>query len=52
MMIADVLARIPDYEIDAERFRPYPGNLLMTGVVTMPVRFSPGVRSGVTDPFR
>ena len=52
MMIADVLARIPDYQIDAERFRPYPGNLLMTGVVTMPVRFSPGVRSGVADPFR
>jgi cytochrome P450 len=51
LMIADVLARVPDYEIDTERFRPYPGNLLMTGVVTMPVRFSPGVRSGVTDPF-
>jgi len=51
LMIADVLARIPDYEIDADRFRPYPGNLLMTGVVTMPVVFSPGVRSGVVDPF-
>lgn len=52
LMIADVLTRMPDYEIDAGRFRPYPGNLLMTGVVTMPVRFSPGVRSGVADPFR
>lgn len=51
LMIADVLARMPDYEIDADGFRPYPGNLLMTGVVTMPVRFSPGVRSGVADPF-
>jgi len=51
LMIADVLARMPDYEIDADSFRPYPGNLLMTGVVTMPVRFSPGVRSGVADPF-
>ncbi|MEQ8841886.1 MAG: cytochrome P450 [Acidimicrobiales bacterium] len=52
LMIADVLARMPDYEIDEERFRAYPGNLLMTGVVTMPVRFSHGSRSGVADPFR
>jgi cytochrome P450 len=50
-MIADVLRRLPDYEIDPQGFVPYPGNLLMTGVVTMPVRFTPGIRSGVADPF-
>jgi cytochrome P450 len=51
LMIGDVLRRLPDYEIDPDRFRPYPGNVLMTGVVTMPVTFAPGVRSGAADPF-
>lgn len=39
VMIAHVLGRLPDYMIDEARFRPYPGNLLLTGVVTMPVTF-------------
>ena len=51
LMLGDVLARIGDYEIDADAFKPYPGNLLMTGVVSMPVRFTPTARSGATDPF-
>ncbi|MDW3219668.1 MAG: cytochrome P450 [Acidimicrobiales bacterium] len=51
LMIADVLDRMPDYEIDPDGFRPYPGNLLMTGVVTMPVIFTPAGRSGVASPF-
>ena len=51
LMLADVLARIGDYEIDPDGFKPYPGNLLMTGVVSMPVTFTPTVRSGVADPF-
>lgn len=51
LMLRDVLARIGDYEIDLDGFKPYPGNLLMTGVVSMPVAFTPGVRSGAVDPF-
>ena len=51
LMLRDVLARIGEYQIDPEGFRPYPGNLLMTGVVSMPVTFEPRVRSGATDPF-
>ncbi|MCQ3811694.1 MAG: cytochrome P450 [Acidimicrobiia bacterium] len=51
LMLRDVLARIGDYEIDIDGFKPYPGNLLMTGVVSMPVMFTPGVRSGAADPF-
>ena len=51
LMIADVLDRVPDYQIDLDGFKPYPGNLLMTGVVTMPVTFSPGERCGVPAPF-
>ena len=52
LMLGDVLARIGDYEIDAEGFKPYPGNLLMTGVVSMPVSFTPRARLGAADPFR
>ena len=51
LMLGDVLARIGDYEIDAEGFKPYPGNLLMTGVVSMPVSFTPRARLGAADPF-
>ncbi len=51
LMLRDVLARVGDYEIDLDGFKPYPGNLLMTGVVSMPVTFTPGARSGAADPF-
>ena len=51
LMLRDVLARVGDYQIDSEGFKPYPGNLLMTGVVSMPVTFTPGARSGVPDPL-
>ncbi len=51
LMLRDVLARIGDYEIDLDGFKPYPGNLLMTGVVSMPATFTPGTRSGAADPF-
>ena len=51
LMLGDVLRRLGDYEIDADGFKPYPGNLLMTGVVSMPVMFTPSARSGAADPF-
>ena len=51
LMLRDVLRRIGDYAIDVDGFKPYPGNLLMTGVVSMPVTFNPRVRSGAADPF-
>ena len=51
LMLGDVLRRIGDYEIDADGFKPYPGNLLMTGVVSMPVTFTPSARIGAVDPF-
>ena len=51
LMLGDVLRRIGDYAIDVDGFKPYPGNLLMTGVVSMPVTFTPRVRSGAADPF-
>ena len=51
LMLRDVLARVSDYEIDIDGFKPYPGNLLMTGVVSMPVTFTPGTRTGAADPF-
>ena len=51
VMLADVLDRIPDYELDLGGFRPYPPNALMTGVVSMPATFTPDRRRGVADPF-
>ena len=51
VMFRDVLHRIPDYVIDEDLFRPYPGNLLMTGVVSMPVVFTAGRRHGGNDPL-
>lgn len=51
VMFRDVLDRIPDYVVDEDLFRPYPGNLLMTGVVSMPVAFTPGARRGATSPL-
>ncbi len=51
LMLLDVLTRIGDYRVDSDGFQPYPPNLLMTGVVSMPVTFSPQEPSGVTSPF-
>ena len=51
LMLRDVLARVGDYVIDIDGFKPYPGNLLMTGVVSMPVTFTPGPRTGAVNPF-
>lgn len=51
LMLRDILARMGDYEIDPDGFMPYPGNLLLTGVVSMPATFTPGTRSGAADPF-
>ena len=51
LMLGDVLRCVGDYQIDLDAFMPYPGNLLMTGVVSMPATFTPTRRSGATDPF-
>lgn len=51
VMLSEVLRRIPDYVVDEDRFRPYPGNPLMTGVLTMPATFTPGPRRGTGRPF-
>jgi cytochrome P450 len=50
VMLGDVLRRLPDYVVDEEAFRPYPGNVVMTGVVSMPVTFSPTERVGTPVP--
>jgi len=42
VMLSHVLTRMPDFEVDEPRFRPNPPNILMTGVASMPVRFTPG----------
>jgi cytochrome P450 len=49
VLLGEVLDRIPDYRIDADAFRPSPGNVLMTSVVSMPVTFTPGGSGRGTD---
>jgi cytochrome P450 len=51
-MVAAVLERIPDFEVDRDRTRFYEGNPMMAGVVTMPVTFTPGPKTGpAVQPF-
>jgi cytochrome P450 len=51
VMLREVLARIPDYQIDRDRTEFYRGNPLLYGVVKMPVTFTPGKPMGVEQPF-
>jgi len=49
-MLREVLTRIPDYEIDPAGYVPYPTNMMMNGVTTMPASFTPGPRIGPSSP--
>jgi cytochrome P450 len=52
VMLTEVLVRLPDFELDEAAFRPYPGNVVMTGVVSMPATFTSGEPIGPRDqPF-
>jgi cytochrome P450 len=51
VMLREVLARIPDYQIDRDRTEFYRGNPLLYGVVKMPVTFTPGKPMGIEQPF-
>ena len=46
VLLRQVLARIPDYEIDRDATRFYEGNPELNGVVRMPATFTPGPRIG------
>lgn len=50
-MMREVLGRIPDYSVHRDATVLYQGNPELTGVVTMPVTFTPAPRSGATRPF-
>ncbi len=51
VMLAEVLNRIPDYEVDLGSIRQYLGSPSMTGIVDMPATFTPGPVVGVARPF-
>jgi cytochrome P450 len=51
VMMHEVLTRIPDYVVDRDATEFYKGNPELTGVVTMPVTFTPGTPVGVARPF-
>jgi cytochrome P450 len=43
-MITQILARMPDYEIDLGALRQYPDRSFVQGWVSLPARFTPGTR--------
>ncbi len=52
VLLRQVLARIPDYEVDREATQFYAGNPELNGVVRMPATFTPGPVVGPADrPF-
>jgi len=52
VLMTEVLSRIPDYRVDREAARFYQGNPELTGLVRMPVTFTPGPRTGPAErPF-
>ncbi len=51
VMMREVLARIPDYVVDRTATDFYKGNPELTGVVAMPVTFTPGKPVGVERPY-
>ncbi len=51
VMIAEVLGRIPEYEVDRAGTIFYQGNPELYGVVKMPVTFPPGAPLGAARPF-
>jgi cytochrome P450 len=51
VMMHEVLTRIPDYVVDRDATEFYKGNPELTGVVSMPVTFTPGTPVGVARPF-
>jgi cytochrome P450 len=46
VMVKAVLDRIPDYQVDVGGVYEYLGNPSMTGLGTLPVTFTPGVKRG------
>ena len=52
VMVSEVLRRLPDYQVDASTVRRYSGNPTLTGLVSLPVTFTPGPRLGPEErPF-
>ena len=46
VMVRAVLDRIPDYRVDLDGVHQYRGNPSMTGLGTLPVTFTPGMKRG------
>lgn len=52
IMVRAILERLADFEVAPDRTRFYQGNPVMAGVVSMPVTFTPGPRTGPKErPF-
>jgi cytochrome P450 len=45
-MIREVLTRMPDYQIDEKRIKPYPSVSVVNGWISIPATFTPGQKVG------
>jgi cytochrome P450 len=50
VMMTAILDRLPDYEVIEDRAKLYPSVSPVNGWVNIPIRFSPGPRSGLPEP--
>ena len=50
VMLAEILARIPDYTIDASKITTYAAPSI-AGIVSIPAQYKPGHRVGGERPF-
>jgi cytochrome P450 len=51
VMLREFLERVPEFEIDEDALVEFDGSPALAGVLSMPIRFSPGARKGAADPF-
>jgi cytochrome P450 len=48
IVLREILARMPDYELDRDHTTRYPSIGIVNGYITMPAKFTPGSRSDAT----
>jgi cytochrome P450 len=46
VMLRQILARMPDYELDRSGLESYPSHGIVRGYIMMPASFTPGKRFG------
>jgi cytochrome P450 len=51
VVLREFLERVPDFEIDEDAVVEPDGSPALAGILSMPIRFTPGARKSAPDPF-